>query len=552
MTLPGRGCVRQSLMPVDAVDGVLSSLTMHRHLLCLLVICSLASAERAAAAPEVLKVFNREVATFRVPVGLITPSERVDRARARIAGLTSAQLAGQVTVEEGSIEGVPGAMLFLDGTFLFLLADTDLDATTGEARPAARQRVAEILREAFQARLDQADPGRLARSIGFSLAATAVAAALIAVLLAALGWLSRHVAVRAVGGLAPVKGIDIRPLATGIIRGLLWLPLWAGIATVGYVWLTLVLGWFPLTSPWSATLGHWLAGFAGDALHAVAAAMPGLFVVVVIALITRWAVRGLSSLFAGVEEGRIEITWMHPETARASRRIASVLLWLFAITIAYPYLPGSSSEAFKGVSVFAGLMLTLGSTGMINQVVSGLVVVYARTMRLGDVVRVGEVSGTVIELGFLSTKVRTPQQTEVTIPNAVLVGTTVTNYSRQPDGGGSPITAAVTIGYDTPWRQVHALLVLAAGRTPGIRATPAPEVVQHALDDFYVAYELRARIDQPERRFAIQSALHGQIMDAFNEHGVQIMSPHFNSQPAGAIVVPKGGWAPPPAAPLPS
>ena len=230
--------------------------------------------------------------------------------------------------------------------------------------------------------------------------------------------------------------------------------------------------------------------------------------------------------------------------------MAFVLIWLFAMTIAYPYFPGSSSEAFKGVSVFVGLMLTLGSAGMVNQVMSGLVVVFSRTMRPGDIVKVGEVVGTVTDLGFLSTKVRTQRHEEVTIPNAVLVGTPVTNFSRTYDDFGMVISTLVTIGYDTPWRQVHAMLQMAAQRTPGLRPEPGPEVVQKALSDWYVEYELRARMVEGEQRFVVLSRLHGAIQDVFNEHNVQIMSPNFETQPAQAVVIPKAAWAPAPAVPL--
>jgi len=198
--------------------------------------------------------------------------------------------------------------------------------------------------------------------------------------------------------------------------------------------------------------------------------------------------------------------------------------------------------------VFAGLLLTLGSAGMVNQMMSGLVVVYSRMMKPGDMVKVGEVTGQVTELGFLSTKVRTPTGHEITLPNAILTGTSVSNFSRFDKATGPVVSTTVTIGYDTPWRQVHALLALAASRTPGVVRDAKPEIVQTALSDFYVEYQLRCRIEQVEARLGVLSDLHAQVQDAFNEFGVQIMSPHFNSQPAQNVLVPPGGQAPPPAA----
>src|SRR5262249_29936840 len=158
------------------------------------------------------------------------------------------------------------------------------------------------------------------------------------------------------------------------------------------------------------------------------------------------------------------------ETAQPTRRLLTLLLWAFAVIVAYPYLPGSQTDAFKGVTVFLGLMVTLGSSGLVNHIMSGFMITYSRALRVGDFVRVGDVEGTVTHLGVLSTKVRTLRQEEVTIPNAVVVSQTITDYSRPGDTDGVYTPTSVTIGYDAPWRQVQSLLLLAAERTPGLRS----------------------------------------------------------------------------------
>jgi small-conductance mechanosensitive channel len=212
--------------------------------------------------------------------------------------------------------------------------------------------------------------------------------------------------------------------------------------------------------------------------------------------------------------------------------------------VAYPYIPGSNTEAFKGVSVFAGLMITLGSAGLVNQVMSGLVAVYARALRPGDLVQAGSTVGIVSEVGLLSTKLITLKREEVTIPNAVLVGSSVTNYSKLAEPDGAVVSTKVTIGYDAPWRRVHELLTEAARRTPGVRARPEPIVLQTALSDFYVEYELRAHVERVEQRLRVLSALHGEIQDRFQEAGLQIMSPHFEMQPAEPVLPPPDAGAP--------
>jgi len=239
---------------------------------------------------------------------------------------------------------------------------------------------------------------------------------------------------------------------------------------------------------------------------------------------------------------------MHPETAQPTRRLITAGTWLFAIVVAYPYLPGSETEAFKGVSVFVGLMFTLGSAGIVQHVMSGFMITYSRALRVGDFVKIGEVEGTVTHLGILSTKVRTPRREEITIPNAVVTATTTIDYSRFAQTDGVMTPTSVTIGYDAPWRQVEALLIGAAERTPGVRREPRPIVIQAALEDFYVKYVLMVCLEQQERKALTLHHLHANIQDLFNEHGVQIMSPNYEADPAAPKVVAKKDWYAAPAA----
>ena len=218
--------------------------------------------------------------------------------------------------------------------------------------------------------------------------------------------------------------------------------------------------------------------------------------------------------------------------------------------MAYPYLPGSSTNAFKGLSVLIGLMVSIGGASVVGQALSGLILMYSRPFRIGDYIRVGEHEGTVVEMGMYQTRVRTGLGDELVLPNALVLGTVTTNYSRPGVGdGGFLLHASVTIGYGTPWRQVTALLEEAARRTPGVTGVPAPRVYQTELADFYVHYRLVAQAVQkePGARAQAQSLLCQNILDVFNEHGVQIMSPHYLGDPAAAKVVPKGRWFEPPA-----
>jgi small-conductance mechanosensitive channel len=253
-----------------------------------------------------------------------------------------------------------------------------------------------------------------------------------------------------------------------------------------------------------------------------------------------------NTLFMGrVERGELQVGWLDIDTAGPTRRLSNGAVWLFALAMAYPYLPGAGSEAFKGVTVLAGLMLSLGASGVVGQAMSGFSLMYARALRVGEYVKVGDTEGTVTSIGLFATQVHTGMGDQVSLPNAVVLSQPVRNFSRLAGGAQFMLQAQVTIGYATPWRQVHALLLEAAARTPGVAAEPAPYVVQTALSDFYVEYRLCAwgTKSAPRRRAEAISQLNANVQDVFNESGVQIMSPHYYADPPQPQVVPPGPWA---------
>nr|MBA3890183.1 mechanosensitive ion channel [Gemmatimonadaceae bacterium] len=322
---------------------------------------------------------------------------------------------------------------------------------------------------------------------------------------------------------------------------------WAAGLFTAYLWLVFVLTRFAYSRPWGEALGAYLTSTVAELALSALGGVPGLFTVVLIFIVTRWVARLVGAFFDAVEAGSVELPWMHGETANPTKRISIALLWLFAIVVAYPYVPGSSSDVFKGVSVFAGLVISLGSSGVVSQAMSGLVLMYSRALKPGDYVRLGETEGTVTTLGMLSTKIRTNKREEVTLPNAVVIGGGVKNYTRLASESGIILHTSVTIGYDTPWRQVEGMLLLAAGRTEGLAAAPTPFVHVTALSDFYVEYQLNAHLLDPSQRVGVLSALHRNILDAFNEYGVQITSPHYVSDPPRPMIVPRERWYPAPA-----
>lgn len=338
---------------------------------------------------------------------------------------------------------------------------------------------------------------------------------------------------------------SVRHLLTGVrIVGDWLLRILVAIALflVAEEWLRFVLGQFGFTRPWADAMTGWMLDLLRGWGHSIAGALPGLFAAILIFLLARLLTHTVSLTFRGVAEGRFQLFGIDQVLAEPTRKLVNVVIWLFALAMAYPYLPGSDTDAFKGLSVLVGLMVSLGASGIVGQAAGGFTILYSRTMSVGDYVRSGEVEGVVLQIGLFTTRLRTIAGVEVSIPNNVVLGGQLHNFSRHPDGPGMWMETGVTIGYDTPWRQVHRLLLAAASRTPGVAREPAPFVLQTALSDFYVDYRLRVRVDDPLRRFAVLSELHAQIQDAFNAAGVQIMSPNYEADPDRPKLVPREHW----------
>ena len=244
--------------------------------------------------------------------------------------------------------------------------------------------------------------------------------------------------------------------------------------------------------------------------------------------------------------------WLDADSARPTRRLVIIAVWIFALAMAYPYIPGSGTEAFKGLSVLLGLMVSIGASGIVGQAASGLILMYTRTFRPGEYVRIGEHEGTIVEMGVFTTRIAHRSRRGAHGAELATRCPSCPRIIRAPSrASGFVLDTTVTIGYDAPWRQVEAMLVEAARRTPGVLSTPAPHVFQTALSDFYVEYRLvcQAVPSDPRPRAEVLSSLHANVQDVFNENGVQIMSPHYLGDPAQAKVVPKARWNEPLAKP---
>lgn len=503
------------------------------------------AAEQAAVLadqPAELKIANRGIIVFQATLLGESPEARAKRA----AAVISEVLEGSENVEV-RLDVIQNSYLVLLGNRrAFIVSPEDAESTGGSAREeaeAAAGRLRQVLAETHEA-----------RSIRFLLTAGGLSAAATLLFLGLvrlvswcrrrlLAWLPNHMHRRARGlriGHAQLidPGILIR-----LIRRVLGLFYWSLVLLLTYEWLSFVLQRFPYTRPWGESLNQYLLDMAHYLLDAVVGAVPGL----VIALLIFFIARGFSAFAKRLLERLSRpgtISWLNHETLQPTTRLTSLAIWLFALAMAYPYLPGAGTEAFKGLSVLIGLMISLGASSVVGQAAAGLILTYTRTLRPGEFVRVGEHEGTVTEVGMFTTSIRTGLGEVLTIPNSTITGSVTKNYSRVVQGQGYVVDTVVTIGYDTPWRQVEAMLLEAARRTPGVLEKPRPQVFQTALSDFYPEYRLVAQAvpSEPRPRAELLSMLHAHIQDVFNEYGVQIMSPHYLADPEQEKWVPRERW----------
>ncbi len=495
--------------------------------------------------PALLKEFNRPIIVFRAEVYGATPEERVRLVNERLVSLIAKGGRDEVTTRLTT----EGAMIEIDGEMAFVITPLDVDAISGETLEKTAETTAKRLSEALAAFRAQHSWGFLLRTVVKVFMVTILFLLFILLVHSFMRWskpviqaFSTRMAMRLestwlsmLAQFAPVVNWVVAAAGCGVLMG----------AT--YAWITFSLKQFPYTKPWGEQLGGFIFDSLDSLMGGLIRALPDFFVIVIILLVARWLTKLVRFYFRAIEDGHLKVFWLEKESARPTSRIIMVVIWALALVMVYPYIPGSSSAAFKGVSVFAGLLLSLGASSVVGQVMGGLVLMYSRALKPGEFVQVGENMGVVLEVGFLATKIRTPRNEEVNIPNGLMLSTTSKNFTRLAGEHGAMMHTKVTIGYDTPWRQVHEMLKIAADRTAEVLKDPKPIVYQCALSDFYVEYELQIWVKRLERPIVIMSELNANIQDVFNEYGVQIMSPHFMANPPEKVWVPKEKWSEPPA-----
>jgi small-conductance mechanosensitive channel len=478
--------------------------------------------------------------------------------RAQRIGDRLRQLAENRDLAPESVQAVPaaaGVNVASGGTVLLVVTDADAALEAVDRQILALAYVDRIQR-AVRADREARTPQALLR--GLRRAGIATLGFLFALL--ALRWATRRLEERYTRRYTE-RIQDVRFQSFEILRaqrikdvaqGLTVAARTGAAAVVAYAWLQYVLSCFPATRPAAGRLLTLVTDPLSRAGSGLVAQLPSVLFLVLVYVGARWLV-GLSRLFfEAVGEGRVTVANFESAWAIPTYRLLRLAIVVVALVIAYPSIPGSNSAAFQGMSILFGVMLSIGSSSVIANIVAGYSMIYRRAFHVGDRIAVEGIMGDVTEMRLQVTHLRTPKNEEVVIPNSTLLGNNVVNYSSLARTQGLILHTTVGIGYETPWRQVEAMLLLAASRTPGLGKEPAPFVRQKSLGDFAIVYEINVPCDTPQAMGALYSLLHQNILDVFNEYGVQIMTPAYEGDPEVPKLVAKEQWWTLPARDAPS
>ena len=460
-------------------------------------------------------------------IGPLTPVERAARIEKQIESLAADPFAPplEITIAE-SDQGID-----LMAGELIILTVTAGDAAAVDLTPQeTAAKAAEIITEKVQAYRQQNTPVERAQRIFLALA---ILSGIFLALYVVDRFLSRKLdRLDDVPPGKPVSGAaDLlhSRLFIRSIRLLFNLARVVIVITVLFIVVPFILRLFPITRELAGSLIAFLNSIFSSIWGWFTEYRSDLVTILIIFAATYGLSRLVTVIFAEIGQGAIRIGSFEPEWAPFTRKIINFLLLVGAVIVAFPYIPGSDTEAFQGVTIFLGALFTLASTAAVSNIVAGVIQTYTGAFRVGDVVRIGETTGIILQKSLLTTRLRTFKQEDVSIPNSVVMSASVVNYSNMARQTGVILYTTITIGYDVPWRTVHSLMLSAAASTAGILQNPAPFVLQTSLNDFHISYQLNSYTDHPEIMTRIYSELHANIQDAFNQAGVEIMSPGFTA-----------------------
>jgi small-conductance mechanosensitive channel len=433
-------------------------------------------------------------------------------------------------------EGETNIDIIYDETVLMSISENDA-LWNNMSKQELAQKNREIINQALKKYKSEISLAVLAKEIALALLVLLIVSVLIYSVIKFFQWVERKINQQEGKKL---KGIKIRDYTlfdshreVKMLHAVNSLLKWVVILLIVYIALPVIFGLFPWTKNYAQTL----FGFVLSPLKRIGSALwgylPSLITIVVIVLLFRYVLKFLYFLRIEIEKGNLRIPGFYLDWANPTYQIIRILVMAFMLVVIFPYLPGSNSPIFKGVSVFLGFLFTFGSAGSLSNVISGLVLTYMRLFKIGDRVKIGEVTGDIIERSLLVTRIRTTKNEVISIPNSTVMSSPSTNYSIDAPDKGLILHSTVTIGYGVPWRDMHQALIDAALRCEFILRDPIPFVLQTGLNDFYVSYQINAYTREANMQATIYSLLHQHIQDVCNERGIEIMSPHYRSERDG-------------------
>jgi small-conductance mechanosensitive channel len=474
--------------------------------------------------------FNDSLFVIYSKIGSFSAKERADAISKRIAELKDNVVFDKKSLSIDATESNID-IVFKDKTIISI---TENDAIwNGTTKQKLAEEYKKIITNSVLKYKSETSFGTLLKEIGLALLVILILVLLIVYLKKFFRWTAKKIEEQE-GKL--IQGIKLKNYVLfdakreiSVLLSINTLLKWVFIGICIYIVLPILFNIFPWTQDFSKTLFGYILNPLKKMTTSLWHYLPNLITIIVIVVVFRYIIKGIHFLKDEVEVGNLQLSGFYPDWANPTYQILKVILYAFMFVLVFPYLPGSDSPVFQGVSVFLGFLFTFGSAGSLSNVIAGLVLTYMRLFRIGDRVKIGDVVGDVIEKSLLVTRVKTIKNEIISIPNSTVMSSHTINYSSETGSVGLILHSTVTIGYDVPWKKMHQTLIEAADRTTLLLKEPKPFVLQTSLDDFYVSYQINAYTKEANKQAAIYSELHQNIQDCCNEVGIEILSPHYRA-----------------------
>jgi small-conductance mechanosensitive channel len=485
-------------------------------------------APAAVAAPTPVRLRDHFLFEVSSPIGTLTPLERAAAIEQRLLNAAEGPASTLATLRTADGDGFTG--IYAGPVLIRAVTDGDA-AHTGRTRQQLAADQLLLIRRALAIEYRERGTAHVLRGVSFATGATILLVALLIGLRWGYRWTRAQISRVALAwhwqiGLARLKLLSPSTVANAsrsFTAGLAWLI----VLLLVYFYLEFVLSLFLSTRG----LADRMVAAAEHAVEQVFSALfgylPSLLNIVIIVVVARFILKAVRGLFEQIAANRLTITNFHPDWGLPTYSLVRFFVIAIAAVMVFPYLPGSGSAGFKGVATFVALAISFGGAPAIANIIAGIILTYMRPFALGDRVKIADAVGDIMAKNLLLVRLRTIKNVDISIPNSLVLANHIINYSTNAKEAGVILHTTVTIGYDAPWKTVHELLIRAATRVDGLLAEPAPYVLQTSLDDFYVAYEINVYTNRPNEMASLYSRLHEEIQNAFNEGGVEILSPHY-------------------------